>query len=80
MAKGFKTGGRKKGTPNKADGIREQFFSALRRAGGEQFIYDTLQSDPVAMTKVIASLLPKEQDINLNGFLKVELVSNVDES
>jgi hypothetical protein len=79
MAKGFKTGGRKKGTPNKADSIREQFYNALSRAGGENFIYDTLMNDPVAMMKVIASLLPKEQDINLTGFLKVELVSNVDE-
>jgi hypothetical protein len=72
MAKGFKTGGRKKGTPNKAEEIRQQFFDALKELGGREFIVKTAREEPVALIKIISNLLPKEIEADITGELTVK--------
>jgi hypothetical protein len=67
-----KTGGRQKGTPNRADVVRSQFFDALEAAGGQLLIQQTAVKDPGVFLKIVAGLLPKEVDANISGKITVE--------
>lgn len=55
-----KTGGRKKGTPNRAEKVRQMFFDALDAVGGQLFIQQTAVKNPEAFIKTLSSILPKE--------------------
>lgn len=56
--------GRPKGKGNKYVEIREQFFCALKEAGGKKFILDAAKDKPDVFLKIVASLLPKELNID----------------
>ena len=59
MAKGHKTGGRAKGTPNKIDGqVREMVLTALRDLGGKEYFATQAISNPNAFLKLIGKMLP----------------------
>jgi hypothetical protein len=64
-------GGRKLGSRHK---LSEQFLADLQkqwRKSGKKALQKTADSDPVAFTKIVASLMPKEIDSTLN--LNVDL-------
>ena len=70
--------GRPKGCKDKYTKIRDAFFCVFHELGKEG-LRDFAAKDPSGYYRVISNLLPKEIDANVNGFLKVEMVSNVDE-
>lgn len=59
MAKGRKTGGRKKGTPNKINGdLRGMILEALSNVGGVAYLQDVAQTDRRAFCALIGRTLP----------------------
>jgi hypothetical protein len=74
MAKGQKTGGRTKGTPNKVtQDVREAILDVAANLGGSVGMLRWAQSDPVNerifWSQIYPKTLPKEvkQDITSNG-------------
>lgn len=61
MAKGQKTGGRKKGTPNKVTGnVREMVLRALDKAGGEEYLLTQARENPTAFMQLVGKVLPTQ--------------------
>jgi hypothetical protein len=66
MAKGIKTGGRKKGTPNKVNAsMRAAFHEAFDNLGGVPALVRWAQSEPTEFYKLAARLIPI--DVTSNG-------------
>jgi hypothetical protein len=56
-----KTGGRKKGTPNKISGdLRELVLGALSDAGGRAYLRKQADENPSAYMSLLGKCLPKE--------------------
>ena len=61
MARGHKTGGRQKGTPNKlTKDLRELVRAALDAAGGEHYLIEQARENPAAFMTLVGKCLPKE--------------------
>ena len=61
MAKGKKTGGRKKGTPNKVTAsMRECFAEAFEQLGGTKALVDWGRDNQTDFYKLAARLIPVE--------------------
>lgn len=61
MALGRKTGGRKKGSPNKLTRtLRELLLNALEEAGGQAYLVQQAQENPAAFLALLGRLLPNE--------------------
>jgi hypothetical protein len=59
MAKGVKTGGRKKGTPNKTTkALKEMILGALDQAGGEAYLLQQARENPNAFLTLVGKVLP----------------------
>jgi hypothetical protein len=59
MAKGAKTGGRAKGTPNKTTkALKEMILGALDQAGGEAYLLQQAQENPNAFLTLVGKVLP----------------------
>lgn len=59
MAKGQKTGGRQKGTPNKVSAdIKGMVLEALSAKGGAQYLIDQAELNPVAFMGLVGKVLP----------------------
>jgi len=59
MAVGHKTGGRKKGVPNKLTGqVREMILKALDDVGGVEYLKAQAFDNPVAFMTLIGKVLP----------------------
>jgi hypothetical protein len=59
MAKGVKTGGRTKGTPNKTTkALKEMILGALDQAGGEAYLLQQAQENPNAFLTLVGKVLP----------------------
>lgn len=68
MARGFKTGGRKKGTPNKfTASVKAAFEEAFERMGGVEALVSWAQSEPTEFYKLYSKLLPAEVRNNVNA-------------
>lgn len=66
MAKGVKTGGRKKGTPNKVNAsMRAAFHEAFDGLGGTPALIRWAKKEPTEFYKLVARLLPL--DITSDG-------------
>lgn len=62
---GKKTGGRKRGTPNKDTAeLRDMILLALDRAGGVKYLRDRAVDTPASFLTLIGKVLP--QNINAN--------------
>lgn len=75
MAKGVKTGGRKKGDKNHITReLGAMIDGALSQLGGQDWLVKTANDEPVAFLALLGKRLPK--DLRLGGGLKlkVELV------
>lgn len=54
-----KTGGRKKGTPNKMTGrLKEMILTALDTAGGVGYLVDQSEKNPTAFLTLVGKVLP----------------------
>jgi hypothetical protein len=63
MAEGRKTGGRKRGTPNKVTGeLKSAILAALEEAGGKRggvgYLKDLAASHPTAFASLLGRVLP----------------------
>ena len=59
MAKGFKTGGRQKGTPNKiTHDLKEMVVKALHKAGGVAYLARQAEANPSAFLALVGRVLP----------------------
>ena len=68
MAKGVKTGGRQKGTQNKATKeLKEMILEALDRSGGVQYFIQQAESNPTAFMSLIGKVLPSTISASLAG-------------
>lgn len=61
MAKGRKTGGRTKGTPNKITGeLKGMVLAALDQAGGIDYLKARAKDTPTAFLALLGKVLPTE--------------------
>lgn len=59
MAKGVKTGGRKKGTPNKVNAeLKDMILSALDECGGVDYLVARAADSPTAFLSLVGKVLP----------------------
>lgn len=59
--KRVKTGGRKRGTPNKVTGtVREMILKALDEVGGQQWLVQQATENPVAFMTLLGKVLPTQ--------------------
>lgn len=57
--KGEKTGGRKKGTPNKHTvALKDMILNTLDKAGGEEYLLEQAQEDPKTFLQLVGKVLP----------------------
>lgn len=85
MALGKKTGGRKKGTPNKATAeLKDAILSAFDSVGGSTYLVEVAKEHPQVFCTLLSKVLPKDivADVNLAAptNLRVEIVraENID--
>lgn len=74
MAKGRKTGGRKKGTPNKVSGeIQGMIEIALDEVGGVQYLKEQARENPAAFMGLLGKILPRNLNHNVAGGLSISI-------
>lgn len=83
MATGKKTGGRKKGTPNKVtQDVRQAILSAAEELGGSTRLLEWVKEDPMNerlfWSSIWIKVLPKEVNANVTGNVIVQ-ASELDE-
>lgn len=83
MAKGIKTGGRTKGTPNKLTAsVKEAITEALARAGGVEYLLRIANEDPRAFCTLLGKVVPMQvggdPENPLNVVSRIELVPLTD--
>ena len=63
-----KTGGRKKGVPNKitAD-LKGMILSALDAVGGQKYLVEQAKENPTAFLTLVGKVLPKEVHVDLTA-------------
>ena len=76
MAVGRKTGGRKKGTPNKVTKeLREMILGALDDAGGQKYLAEQAVQNPAAFIALIGRVLPTTiQGNGTDGSLTIQVL------
>jgi hypothetical protein len=63
-----KTGGRKKGTPNKATtAVKEAFRQAFEDLGGTQALVTWAMENPTQFYQLYSKLIPSEIDATISG-------------
>jgi hypothetical protein len=63
-----KTGGRRKGTPNKLNAdVKAMILGALNAAGGQKWLEHQMAANPVAFMTLIGKLLPLQVTGNDGG-------------
>ena len=82
MAKGMKTGGRQKGTPNKTTALlKDAILKAAEDAGGEGGMvgYLTLQAheNPSAFMSLIGKVLPLQVNASHEGSISIVVDTGV---
>ncbi len=61
-----KEGGRVAGTPNKiTKELKEMILGALDDAGGQQYLLDQSELNPVAFMSLVGKMLPKQVNANV---------------
>lgn len=59
MAKGKKTGGRRRGTPNKLTGeVKDMILTALANVGGVTYLERQAKESPTAFLTLVGKVLP----------------------
>lgn len=59
MAKGFKTGGRTRGTPNKTTAaLKDAILAALAQVGGQSYLERVAEEDPKTFCALLGRVLP----------------------
>jgi hypothetical protein len=70
MAKGRKTGGRAKGTPNKVTGdLRSMVEGALSDVGGRQYLAEQARENPTAFIGLLGKCMPRDVNVGVTQSL-----------
>lgn len=78
---GEKTGGRVKGTPNKATAeLKEMILNALDMAGGESYLMYQAMNNPGPFLQLVGKVLPLQVAGGDGKNLKIEIVTAVPEA
>lgn len=82
MAAGKKTGGRKKGTPNKMTAtLKDMVLSALDQSGGVSYLVEQASTSPAAFMTLLGKVLPTQLTGDaaapLTVVSRIELVAGV---
>jgi len=73
-----KTGGRKKGTPNKATrDIRKAVLEAFEKGGGPEWLRKQMEENPVAFMNLLGKILPTQITGAGDGALEIQVVRKV---
>ena len=82
MAHGYKTGGRRKGTPNRVTcEVREMVTEALEQAGGVAYLARQAEENPRAFLTLVGKLMPPAVSVKDEGLtLEDILAASWDES
>lgn len=78
-----KTGGRKKGTPNKSTlHVKQSIMDAFERVGGTDWLVRLADDDPKTFAALLSKILPSEMkaDIDVSGRVKVVMKDLTGES
>jgi hypothetical protein len=74
MAKGHKTGGRRKGTPNKVTGeLKGMILQALDNAGGVGYLERCAKDNPTAFLSLVGKVLPLQVGAEGDGLKKLTI-------
>jgi len=69
-----KTGGREKGTPNKATAaLKDMILGALDDAGGQTYLAQQALDNPGAFMALIGKVLPKDLNLGVDTTLNIIL-------
>jgi hypothetical protein len=72
---GTKTGGRKKGTPNKLTrDVKEAIISAFATVGGEKYLVKVAGENPAVFCQLLSKVLPTQVTGADGGALKVSFI------
>lgn len=75
MARGYKTGGRKKGTPNKATTeVKNALISAFDEMGGVPALVEWGRENPTEFYKLWVKVMPVQQTEGLGDGQPVEVI------
>ena len=78
MAKGIKTGGRQKGTPNKITrDIREAVLQSFEIVGGAQYLAEQARLNPTAYLSLVGKVLPMQVTGEGGGPVSIQIVTGV---
>lgn len=76
MAKGHKTGGRQKGTPNKLTAsVKEGLELAWQGIGGVEHLTNWARENPGDFYKLLAKLLPRDMHVTIKDEIATVLES-----
>ena len=74
MAAGRKTGGRKKGTPNKTTAkLKDAILNAFEEVGGQSYLVTVAREDPRTFCTLLGKVLPKDVNANVTASGKLEV-------
>jgi hypothetical protein len=74
MAKGRKTGGRRKGSLNKFSvDVRGMILKALDESGGVEYLKTQAAAQPAAFIWLLGKTLPKDVNLNTEGGLTLSI-------
>jgi hypothetical protein len=78
MAKGIKTGGRQKGTPNKATAaIKDSVLQALDEVGGVDYLKRVANENQAAFCTLLGKILPTQLTGPNDGAIQVEAIKRI---
>lgn len=67
MARGRKTGGRQKGTPNKLTAsLKEAILAAFDEAGGKEYLLKVAAEQPQVFCQLLGKVLPQQIDMDID--------------
>lgn len=79
MAAGHKTGGRKKGTPNKIGlSLKDGILEAYQRAGGVEYLETIARLDPRTFCALLAKVLPTQLTGGDGAPIRIEVITGID--
>jgi len=72
---GQKTGGRKKGTPNKTTAaLKDAIMNAFTEVGGQKYLVTVAKDDPKTFCTLLGRVLPAEINANVNGEVGLRII------
>lgn len=70
-----KTGGRKKGSPNKLTAVvKDAILNAFQEVGGKSYLVRVAEEDPRAFCTLLGKILPSELNATVDLFAEVRQV------